>query len=281
MVSNDIDKVKGKPQFRRVTTTGTRRPGYISGTQAAQQAFIRVMRGLHLSGITKLEQRLRSISKRSLARAIAVVQQTSDEWVEELVEGAMPAVKRVYTDGLEAGFLESGLVFDPLAADPHTLELLARSPDGIVPALRDFAESERKFAEKVIRESFEEGTFFDLDKLVAQLRERMPAAEYKLERIVRTETRKLSGMGKLAAWEKDPERDWFNYHYVATYDERTRQQHMRFMTRGPYTFAAIKLIWEEEREPYNCRCSLSRTQKPRDVLVAEGLVTVEEAERLF
>lgn len=276
-----LNKRKGRPRFRRVTTTGVRRPGYIRGTQAAQEAFMRIMGTLHTAGIDKLERALRGVSKNSVARAIAAVQQTGDEWVEELIEGAMPSIRQVYTDGLKAGFAEAGLAFDPLAADPHTLELLARSPDGIVPALRDFTNRERQFAEKVIRESFEEGTYFDLDVVVGQLKERMEGSEYSLERIVRTETRKLAGMGKLSAWEKDERRDWFDYHYIATYDERTRQQHMSFMTQGPYTFDAIKIIWEETREPYNCRCSLSRTQKPREVLVAQGYVTAEEAERLF
>jgi SPP1 gp7 family putative phage head morphogenesis protein len=264
-----------------VTTTGVRRPGYIRGTIEAQKEFLRILADLHKAGLDKLARKLKSIPKSSMARALAAVEQTGTEWIEELVDSAMPSIKTVYTDGLKAGFTESGLAFDPLAADPHVLELLARSPDGIVPALRDFTETETRFAEKIIRGSFEEGTYFDLGKVIDQLRDRMPAAQYKLERIVRTETRKLAGMGKLAAWEKDPERDWFSYHYVATYDERTRQQHMHFMTGGPYEFDQVKVIWEEEREPYNCRCSLARTLKPHDVLVTEGHVTAEEAERLF
>ncbi len=272
---------RGKPRFRRVRATGSRRPGYVRGSIAAQTEFAALLRALSARGGKKFRDALKGVSRTSLPRALFALDQARLEWFEELVSESMPSIKRLYTAGLKSGYLDAGIGFDPLGPDPHTLELLARSPDGIIPALRDFTEAERHYAEKVVRGSFEDQTFFDLDKVIDQVEEHLTGERWKLELIVRTETRKLAGMGKLAAWEQDPERGWFDYHYIATADRRTRPQHMDFMTAGPYTFDRVKDIWENVREPFNCRCSLARTVKPKDVLAQEGHIEADEKWRYF
>jgi len=120
-------------------------------------------------------------------------------WGETVVEQGMPIVSQLYQTGLAAGAAEVGFVFDSTAADVNAVRFLATKPNGLVPALQNFIEEERSAAEKIIRDSFaggEEG-IFDLPVMTKKIQARVGKERFRIERLVRTETAKIAGQGRL------------------------------------------------------------------------------------
>jgi SPP1 gp7 family putative phage head morphogenesis protein len=240
-----------------------------------------VVLDVHHQGVRALIEEVKKGASGRMRGILSGLRRVKHWWANTLVSTAMPVVEDMYLKELASNVGVGVMSFDPLAPDVNALKLFADHPEGLVPSLRDFAEEQRQMVEAVVRASFDQGTFFDLPKVVDILECELKEERWKLERIVRTETRKFAGMGRIHAWEQDPRQDWYNYHYQATHDTRTRPEHMAFMQGGPYTFDAIKQIWEIDREPYNCRCAVTRTLKPHAQLLTEGLATPEEVEWLF
>ena len=291
----------GRPKFRKVKITGSRKPGYIRGTLSAQQKLYQSLKQLHQQGVDLLTNNLKAIigavEGMSLVAALKVITDTFVDWGTQVVEQTGPLVANLYGTGIKAGASEVGFStdFGATLADPVTLDYLATQPEGLVPTLQGFVEDERAAAEQIIRAAFEEETPFDLDVVVNTLQARVPKERYKLNRIVRTETSKLVGMGRLAAWEADPQRDMYDYHWIATLDGRHKDISEKFMKDGPYAFEEVKKLWEnpvatvknrktgkmeEQNDAYNQRCTLARTPKPISRLRDEG-VAEEELEGWF
>lgn len=232
---------------------------------------------------------------RTLESLLQVINTSVAEWGELISREGVPAVQELYVTGLKAGTAEAGMAFGATLEDPQAVAFLANEPDGMVPALKDFSKAEQKFAEETIRQAFEADTPFDLDEIVKTLKGRVDKAGSRLRLIVRTETSKVAGLGRLAAWEQDPQRDWYDYHWVATIDGRHKDISEAFMKGGPYTFEQIKQLWlkpegwvvnrktgrrEYQIDSYNNRCTIARTLKSGERLMAEGLATPEDLELL-
>lgn len=283
MENTDLELLKrrGRPRFRRIRATGATRPGYVRGTAMVESSLLKLLKGLHEEGMRLVATNLRPLAGGPLARILDAVRDTFTLWIPHVLSVATPTVLRLYSAGLKSGLIEAGMSFGPELADVTTVEFLANQPDGLVPTLQGFMEEEREFVEQTIRRSYEAGQIPDLDALVGQLQKRTPRETWRLKRIVRTEARKTTGLGRLAGWEIDPRRDMYDYHYIATVDARTRKQHTRFMREGPYALDRLQVIWTDEREPYNCRCTMARTLKGKERLLDEGLATADEIKELF
>ena len=113
---------------------------------------------------------------------------------------------------------------------------------------------------------------------------------------LRTETSKIVGMGRLAVWEADPNRDHYLYTWVPTHDARVKDVSRLFGEGSPYTFEKVRALWinpvatvrnrktgkvEQQSDIWNQRCTIVRTPKPRAQLIAEGLITEEEQEAFW
>lgn len=295
-----IVKARGQTpnKFKRVKVTGSRKPGYIRGTAKQQTAMLRFMRRLHLQGMTGLSQALAVAGVgASLETVLAVMNRQMSAWGEVVVEQGMPIVTQLYQTGLAAGAAEVGFSFDSTAADVNAVRYLATKPNGLVPALQNFVEEERTAAEKIIRESFaggEEG-IFDLPVMTKKIQARVGKERFRIERLVRTETSKIVGQGRLQVWAEDPDRDMYLYHWIPTLDGRHKDISKLFGEGSPYTFDRIKELWENpiatvrnrvtgvtevQNDVYNQRCTIARTLKSKAQLMDEGM-SQEDVDKLF
>jgi hypothetical protein len=201
--------------------------------------------------------------------------------------------------------MDTGVTIGPDQGDQLVVDWLKSSPQGFIPALKTFADDERRFFEEVVGDAYRgvdvEGRIrpFDLDSMVERVRERTDSADYKIERVVRTETAKATSLGRIASWENDPDRYLYDYHWVATHDSRTKDVSLLFERTGPYEFDEIKRRWvEDHNKPwpvvnrhtgrseyqvsaFNCRCTAARTPKEPDRLLQQGLVTRRQYEDML
>jgi len=225
-------------------------------------------------------------------------------WPELTAAAYHEVIDRLFEFGFMVGILDTGITVRPDEGDRMAVQWLKANPQGFIPALRNFSEDERRLFERVIAESYagvdEEGRRrpFDLDYMVRRVRDRSDEARYKVERVVRTETAKVTSLGRIAAWGDDPERDWYNYHWVATHDDRTKDVSLLFEREGPYSYDQIRHRWtvdhnrpifvvnrhtlrgEYQTSAFNCRCTVARTPKSEEELFAEGLVSRAEYEAM-
>ena len=252
---------------------------------------------LRQAGATLLTSSLRELDgSTDLNAVIRAMTEGFTAWERVLKRQAEPFLFQLYNIGAQASAAELGFTFDALAADPNVVRWLANQPTGLVPALKGLVEAEQEHVEEVIRRSFEEGTPFDLPDVTRALREKTEVSVSRARLIVRTETTKAVGMGRLAAWEQDTERAWYDYHWVATLDGRHKLISEKLMREGPYEFEEIKQLWVHQEawvyDPvkrrwvyqighYNCRCTITRTLKSRARLERETSLSVAELDELY
>ena len=284
-------------RFKRVKATGSRKPGYIRGTGSVQRRMVKRLRELQRAGWRLVSSELSRIGPSTLAEALDAVRGAFTIWEKEFVEQATPIALTLYDTGMKTSLAEIGFAFGADIPDINALAALTKEPHGIVPALQHFVEEDRAKVETIIRASFEGGPVaFDLDDTVKAIQQQVGKEKWRVERIVRTETSKIAGFGRLHAWEADPQRDMYHYHWIATLDGRHKDVSAKLMREGPYTFDKIKELWlnpvakvidrktgrmVEQDDKFNQRCTLARTLKSKEVLVQEGLASKEEAESLF
>ncbi len=293
---NDPKKYRDKTpaSYKRVKVTGSKKPGYIRGTIVAQRRMFRRLRELHVEGFALLTQNLLNVARPSERRLLNAVAASFTAWEARVVDSLWPIIFRLYTTGLTAGAAEAEVGFRPDLPDENAVRAMAETTHGIVPALQHFVEEERVFAEKVIHSAFTGEMVPDLDEIVKKIQGRVSKEKWRIERIVRTETAKIAGFGRLQSWEADPRRDHYYYHWLATIDGRQKKVSEKFMREGPYTFEKIKELWTTpvaqvfvggkwimQDDRFNQRCTVSRTLKPAKVLVMEGLIDKDEARTAF
>ena len=298
ITDNPNDNQPTPKKFKRVKVTGSKKPGYIKGTAAAQRAMMKKLALLHKEGTAEFIAALRALSIGvSLASTLKLVENHFIDWGKVVIERGLPEVAELYMTGLSAGAAEIGFSFAPDRADANAAKFLANEPAGMVPALKNFVEGERRVVEKVVRDGFKEGPqLMDLDAMVGKIQERVDKGTGQLELIVRTETSKIAGMGRLSAWAEDPDRDMYLYHWIPTLDGRHKDVSKLFGEGGPYTFDKIKQLWENpvatirnrktgktetQDDRFNQRCTIARTLKAREQLVSEGRISKEEQERFW
>lgn len=230
------------------------------------------------------------------------VQHVLHEWPEVTAQLYDDIVDRLFTLGFATGVADTGLRAVPDAGDAMTVQWLKQSPQGFIPALRGMADDGRRAIEKVIAGAYEgrdelgEPQPFDLDDMVERTLRRVDVGENRATLIVRTETAKVTALGRISAWGDDPQRDYYEYHWIATHDTRVKDVSLVFEAEGPYTWEQIKRRWEvDHNQPqlvrnrrtgrmeyqvsaFNCRCTVARTPKQPEQLFNEGKITRDQYE---
>lgn len=228
----------------------------------------------------------------SLATALLAVRRVLNGWAESTAVENYDIIKRVFATSFAAGMIDTELKIVPDQGDMLAFDWLTHQRNGFLPALKDMSLENTKKIEKIISAGYDVGGEFDLDATVRQIQDATgDVGKNKAELIVRTETAKISALGRIFAWGKDPDRDWYNYWWIATPDDRVKDISLKFEREGPYEYDRIKTIWEKDHnEPqrvrnrktgkteyqisaFNCRCTVARSPKTRDQLSQEGKVS--------
>jgi hypothetical protein len=237
---------------------------------------------------------LRRIGTLTLATALSEARRLLQEWPSETYIEAEPFVRKMFATSFAAGMIDTELKVSPDQGDEMSLDWINHERNGFVPALQNLSEESMQIIRDTLEDSYKIGGEFDLDPMVNKIRDQTTElGKERAELIVRTETAKISALGRIAAWGKDQDRDWYNYWWIATPDDRVKDISLKFEREGPYEYGKIKSIWEHDHhEPqlvrnrktgkmeyqisaFNCRCTVARSPKQRQQLVDEGKVSQE------
>ena len=100
----------------------------------------------------------------------------------------------------------------PDQGDMQSFDWLTHQRNGFLPAIKDMSVENQKKIEKIITSSYTEPDAFDLDLTVRQIQDATgDSGKSKAELIVRTESAKISALGRIFAWGKDNKRDWYTF----------------------------------------------------------------------
>lgn len=198
--------------------------------------------------------------------------QALKEWAKVNEMAADLAFQRLFKLGVNAGAVSEFKGGKLGSNDQNTFDVLTEGKYRIGERIKMFADDAVKEFAKVIKDAYTPEGEFSVDAMTKKMREAVPAQRYALERIARTETSNATALGRLFAWENDTDRDYYDYRWNATPDNRTREMKRIRAAGNPYSFSELKFLWFHNHQQLpngkwqlgaaNCRCSSSRT--PRD-----------------
>lgn len=196
------------------------------------------------------------------------VMDTVSSWQEEVSKTLSEQTDNLYMRGFVAGSVDAGVKPAMNLADRAALEFIKANPNRIGSRIKIFAEDLIGEFRTVIANSYSPEGTFNLDTLTKEMMESVDDDRYRIERVIRTETASVSNSGRLAAWEKDEDRLFYNYLWNSAMDNRTKPISLWRYRNGPYSFEEIKHLWENQEQKigdhwfadqYNQRCSISRS----------------------
>ena len=232
------------------------------------------------------------------------LQQVLIDWPTMTASAYGEAIDQLFSVGFAIGVADTGVRAVPDAGDEMALKWIKEGPHGFIPALNHLASDGKKNIEKVISEAYKgrdevgEPAPFDLDDMVRRITDQVDIGHNRAELIVRTETAKVTALGRITAWGGDSYRNHYDYLWIATPDDRTKDVSLKFEREGPYTWQEIKHRWEvDHNEPqlvrnrrtgdmehqvsaFNCRCTVARVPKEPEELLHEGLISQEDYEAM-
>ena len=184
------------------------------------------------------------------------------------IEGAFEAL---FKKGFMAGAVSEGMAVE----DKNAMEILKAGRYRIGSRIKLFADDVIKEFAAIIEKSYTVEGIFDLNTLVKEMHQVIPAQRYELERIARTETSQVSNIGRIWAWSQDDNRYFYKYNWQSTPDNRRREIKKMRSEGNPFSYDEIKFLWlnNEQRLPngkwqngsINCRCSVSRSPNDEEL----------------
>jgi len=225
-----------------------------------------------------LEQQIRNTLKYAIQKAIAkwkmgmtihemasLYNKQLDKWLDDLLGKLKPMAWNI----MQTGLAGTGLNEEQFS-NAHKLAMgyLEDNPHSILNAVKTLNETQKAEAIKVLDEAFKGELPWDLKRIRSEIMVRADVSATHAELIARTEMTKISNMGRIFAWESDPLRDDYDYHYVPTRDSRTKGVSLELAGNGPYSFDQIRALWLNpvspttgENDVFNNRCGVTRTRK--------------------
>jgi len=200
----------------------------------------------------------------------SVFSKMMDKWLDDLLVMLKPMVWNLMQTGLASS---GGVLVEDQLSNAHKLAMtyLEDNPNSILNAVKTLNVEQKQEAIGVLDDAFAGKMPWDLKKIKGAMMERADVSATHAELIARTEMTKISNQGRIFAWEQDPMRDDYNYHYIPTRDSRTKDVSLELAQNGPYSFDEIRALWLNPVSPttgqsdvFNNRCGVARTRK-RDI----------------
>jgi len=192
------------------------------------------------------------------------------DWQDSMSGKLGVAFDDLYLWGMTSGIVDAGIKPAMGLADKLAMEFIKINPKRIGERINQFSQTLVDKFREVIVESYTPTGIFDVGNLVSECGKIVTTERYKLERIVRTETASISNYGRILGWERDEYKDYYNYNWNASPDNRVKPISMWRMKNNPYTFDEIKFLWENQEQfilgkwfndVFNQRCSISRSPR--------------------
>lgn len=189
-------------------------------------------------------------------------------WQKEIEPETKAAFAELFKKGIQAAAISTGVAAVLGKADEAALKVLAMGPYRIGERISLFGDNEVKMFEKIIHKAYTKEGVFNLDFLTNEMNKAVPEEKWKLERIARTETASVSGLGRLFAWKQDPDKEFYIYKWSVAGDNRMKEISKLRASYGDLSFDEAEFLWlnQEQELPngkwqndiFNQRCVLVR-----------------------
>ena len=121
----------------------------------------------------------------------------------------------------------------------------------------------------IVSQHFTETGMVSLEEMTEQMRQIVPDSRHKLVRIARTEVSNVTQIGRILAWNDDPDVHYYYYFWRSTPDTKRRRMKQIRSNGNPYSYDEIKFLWTHnwqllpsgkwEMGAINCRCTVTRS----------------------
>lgn len=233
-----------------------------------------------LDMISRTVRKLRQHEQYSPTTAFTTVRSMLSNWPSQIVTEIDKLVTRLFGAGYIEGVTDTEV---PLTSELASLHWVDRQKERLVPAFRKLVAHVLRRLGRVANSPIEEFlNAIDLQKAFGRNR---------IKLVINTETASATNNGRIAAWQNDPRKDWYLYHWEPIHDNRTKNVSLDFEKDGPYSFQQFKQLWDVKHQTpqrtrdrftgktvwevsvFNCRCEVSRVPKSNRQLYNEGLIS--------
>ncbi len=172
------------------------------------------------------------------------------KWQVNATKDISNDMQTLFEKGLKAGVAKSGVKIDKKYYGDVT-NILNKSK-GIIPAIENFQNQMYDKVNRILIKNYNEvKKSFDLDKINKEVSFLMGSQRYRTELMIKSEIASLSNYGMLKAWENDPDRNKYRYYWKSVIDDRTKPISRIRKQGNPYSFEAIKFLWEHQKQKIN------------------------------
>lgn len=202
------------------------------------------------------------------------------ETLERWLENKQPEIDEAFTSLFERGFQAGSKSTSPVGTDMEiedksSMAVIQQGKYRIGERVTEFADDLVADLADVVEQHFTETGMVSLEGMTEQMRSVIPEAKYRLERIARTEVSNVTQIGRILAWDDDPDVYYYNYFWRSTPDTKRRRMKQIRSDGNPYSYDEVKFLWVHnwqllpsgkwEMGAINCRCTVTRS--PSDIEV--------------
>jgi len=181
------------------------------------------------------------------AEATVAVERIVSNWIKTSTGDVDEYIGTLMGLGYLAG-LESSDIPNITISDLEVVRQISADPKRIGNSIITFSRGIVNDFRSIISEVYGPTGTHTVGDAVTMMQSRVNSERWKLERIVRTETAQSSGAGRFMGWSRDSERDYYEYHWIAAIDNRTKEISRVRAEGSPYTFAEAKYLWEHQEQ---------------------------------
>ncbi len=201
----------------------------------------------------------------SLDKAVLDLKADLLKWQIESNKNVTADVKDIFNKGIEAGIRNTGVAVPDRLMGTFNYQIY--KPTGISPALENFQNEIFGNISKILNKHYVQKSGFPLYRTKRDIDSYLRKARYKTRLMFKSEVASMANLGQIIAWDQDPEKYKYEYHWNAILDDRIKPISKMRAEGNPYSLPEISFLWKNqiqsingkfENDEFNQRCSISR-----------------------
>ncbi len=190
------------------------------------------------------------------------------KWQINSQKDTIEDIQKLFEKGIQAGIRKTGiLVEEKYYGD---INWLMYKSTGISPSIENFQNEVFGNIKKIIQSHYNEKTGIPLYRTARDISSYLKKARNRTELMIKSQVATISNYGMLKAWERDPEKNFFQYAWENPSDNRSKKVSLLRKSGNPYSFSEILFLWKNQEQLinnqwcndiFNQRCGISRGER--------------------
>jgi hypothetical protein len=238
----------------------------VPGIRALEDEFLKSLQADYDKGVNRIirEARTGGASRKELEASVA---QYNKRFIVAAQEKARLFAQTTYAAGLERELKSLGVDRKErfTQRDLAAIKLLEERPEGLINTLKTFGEQQTDLINGAIQRAYSEPGEFSMDRMVQEMERLTGGEKYKLERIARSETTRISNYARKSTWEEyaDPEAreyEWVVAQFGTAVSKGTSPCPIcsDIAAGNPYVLSELEAITNGFLPHPNCKCTVVR-----------------------